>query len=394
MEMNYILFEDEARENLFPFTLTRPVSEIRTGILTLTEKWRMMLKKPVSFLTADYLSSKYALTTGENNLLINGGVIPDEDLIVSLNSLKPGEQLLKDGKLIGVHLLKNQIKSDSSTLKAAGGNVIDYPKNILKIEQLWDIFLLNEKAIIQDFKLLTYGLKTEPVSATNKVLGLENVFISKGAKVECSIINATLGPVYIGSNAEVMEGCMIRGPFALGNDSTLKMGAKIYGATTIGPHCKIGGEVSNSVIFGFSNKAHDGFLGNSVLGEWCNLGADTNTSNLKNNYGNVKVWNYTKNNFMNSGLQFCGLFMGDHSKSAINTMFNTGTVVGVSTNIFGSGFPEKYVPSFKWGGAASLTDFHLNKALELASEVYKRRNLMLDTIEKNILTYIKNNQSL
>lgn len=203
-----------------------------------------------------------------------------------------------------------------------------------------------------------------------------------------------MGPVYIGSNAEVMEGCMIRGPFALGNDSTLKMGAKIYGATTIGPHCKIGGEVSNSVIFGFSNKAHDGFLGNSVLGEWCNLGADTNTSNLKNNYGNVKVWNYTKNNFMNSGLQFCGLFMGDHSKSAINTMFNTGTVVGVSTNIFGSGFPEKYVPSFKWGGAASLTDFHLNKALELASEVYKRRNLMLDTIEKNILTYIKNNQSL
>jgi UDP-N-acetylglucosamine diphosphorylase/glucosamine-1-phosphate N-acetyltransferase len=264
---------------------------------------------------------------------------------------------------------------------------VEHPYPIIKISYPWDIFSNNEKAIASDFELITKGRTSANLSNTNRYIG-NNIFIEEGAKVEFSILNATTGPIYIGKDAEIMEGAIVRGPLALCEHAALKMGAKIYGATTIGPHSKMGGEISNSVIFGYSNKAHDGFLGNSVLGEWCNLGADTNNSNLKNNYALVKVWNYPQERFINTNLQFCGLIMGDHSKSGINTMFNTGTVVGVSANIFGDGFPRNFIPSFSWGGAQGFTVFTINKAFEVASQVMKRRNIDFSDDDKAILTHI------
>ena len=257
-------------------------------------------------------------------------------------------------------------------------------KSFVSIQHNWDIFSLNGIALEEDFKRVTKGKKTAVVSKTNTLLG-KNIFIEKGAKIECAILNSTTGPIYIGKNAEVVEGSVIRGPFALCEESVVKAGAKIYGPTTIGPQSKVGGEISNSVIFGYSNKAHDGFLGNSVIGEWCNLGADTNTSNLKNNYSHVSVYDFTSQRMVSTGLTFCGLMMGDHSKCGINTMFNTGTVVGVCANIFGGDFPPKYIPSFSWGGASGFTVYELEKAFETASRVYERRHKKFDETEKAIL---------
>jgi UDP-N-acetylglucosamine diphosphorylase/glucosamine-1-phosphate N-acetyltransferase len=248
--------------------------------------------------------------------------------------------------------------------------------------------LKNEEAINRDFAMLTKGRKSKPIGKSNQIIGKGKIFLEEGVKMECAFLNASDGPIYIGKNAEVMEGSMIRGPFALGESSTLKMGTKIYGGTTIGPHCKVGGEVSNSVFFGYSNKAHDGFIGNSVIGEWCNLGANTNNSNLKNNYSKVKVWNYYKKDYVDSGLTFCGLMMGDHSKSSISSMFNTGTVVGVSANIFGSGFPPKMIPSFAWGGSNGFTTFRMKDALELAQRVMERRHIKLTKVDAVILKAI------
>ena len=261
---------------------------------------------------------------------------------------------------------------------------------ISMIDDLWDIFSKNGAEIIKDVKLKGIKSGVDNLPDTNNIIAPENVFVEEGASVICSNINASKGPVYIARNAEIMEGCQIRGPFALCNNSTLKMGAKIYGPTTIGPYSKVGGEINNSVIFGYSNKAHDGFLGNSVIGEWCNLGADTNTSNLKNNYAEVKLWNYITERFKKTGLQFCGLIMGDHSKCGINTMFNTGTVVGVSANIFGDGFPRNFIPSFSWGGAAGFKEYNTNKAFEVAKAVMKRRGLIFDEEDKNIMQNVFN----
>ena len=268
--------------------------------------------------------------------------------------------------------------------------IIESEDKPLVLNFLWDIFSKNDSAIRDDFSLLTEGRKSQPISSSNKFAGSQQIFIEKGAVVECSVLNATNGPIYIGKNAEVMEGCLIRGPFALGENAVLKMGAKIYGATTIGPYCKVGGEVNNSVFQSNSNKAHDGFLGNSVIGEWCNLGADTNNSNLKNNYANVKIWSHATEEMVDTGMQFCGLFMGDHSKSGINTMFNTGTVVGVNANIYGSDFPIHFVPSFSWGTAQGFSDYRLEKALEVAERVMARRNQKLTTSERKILSHIFN----
>jgi UDP-N-acetylglucosamine diphosphorylase/glucosamine-1-phosphate N-acetyltransferase len=258
----------------------------------------------------------------------------------------------------------------------------------MSIENPWDIFSKNGDAIKSDFELVTKGRKSLALSSTNQVIAAENIFVEEGAVVECAILNASTGPIYIGKDAEIMEGSIVRGPFSLGEHSALKLGAKIYGPTTIGPHSKVGGEVNNSVIFGFSNKAHDGFLGNSVLGEWCNIGADSNNSNLKNNYAEVKLWNYNKERFVGTGLTFCGLIMGDHSKCGINTMFNTGTVVGVNANIFGSGFPRNFVASFSWGGAAGFTTYKLKDAFEVASKVFERRSMVFDETEQEILTHV------
>ncbi|BDX38145.1 glucose-1-phosphate thymidylyltransferase [Tenuifilaceae bacterium CYCD] len=383
MERNYILFDDNRRENLLPLTFTRPVAEIRVGILTITEKWKYYLGKSCSFLTKNYLSEKYPLNTTETEfLLINGGICPDENLVKAIGKLNAGEALISENCVIA-GVLRSTPKDHPCI--ADFYNTIIYNHSILQINNPWDIFKFNGEAIERDFELLTKNRKSEPIPSTNTVLNPSRVFIEKGARVECSILNAETGPIYIAKDAEIMEGSIVRGPFALGEHSALKMGAKIYGPTTVGPHSKVGGEVNNSVIFGYSNKAHDGFLGNSVIGEWCNLGADTNNSNLKNNYAEVKLWNYPRKSFIKTGLQFCGLIMGDHSKCGINTMFNTGTVVGVSANIFGSGFPRNFIPCFSWGGASGFSIYQPSKAFETAKIVMSRREIELTEIDKKIL---------
>ena len=385
--MNYILFDDKSWDNLLPLTFTRPVCEIRTGIFTIKEKWENYLNSNVSYLTKDYLSNKFPLITESDNILINGSVIPDEDLINTINELKNNSALLKNEQLIALKIDQKEISGFNYTTYK-NYKAIEYQKDIVKINWPWEIFSLNGQAIESDFKWVTKNRKSQPISSTNNLLGKENIFIEEGASLEFATLNATTGPIYIGKDSEIMEGSLVRGPFVLCEHSALKLGAKIYGPTTIGPHCKIGGEVNNSVIFGYSNKAHDGFLGNSVIGEWCNLGADTNNSNLKNNYAEVRLWNYETEKFIKTGLQFCGLFMGDHSKCAINTMFNTGTVVGVSVNIFGEGFPRNFVPSFSWGGAHGFSVYSIDKAFEVAEKVMDRRGLKFTDIDRSILTRI------
>ncbi len=385
--MNYILFEDQSRLNLLPLTFTRPVADIRIGILTIREKWEKQLNAKTSTKTEDYLSKKYPTeyTIDTDNIWINSSFCPNEKLIEEIKSLKPQELLLDSTTVVAANT--GDVKHFELS---SWGQFYKYDSHAkpMWIEHPWDIFTKNGDAIIADFELLTKGRKSLALSSTNQIIGHENIFVEEGAKVECAILNASTGPIYIGKDAEIMEGAIVRGPFALCEHSTLKLGAKIYGPTTIGPHSKVGGEVNNSVIFGYSNKAHDGFLGNSVIGEWCNIGADSNNSNLKNNYAEVKLWNYEQGKLINTGLTFCGLIMADHSKCGINTMFNTGTVVGVNANIFGAGFPPNFIPSFSWGGSDGFTTYKINAAIEVATRVYERRGLVLDDTEKEILTHL------
>jgi len=383
--MNIILFDDQYADNLLPFTYTRPVCEMRVGILTLKEKWETLLSledNNISYLTRDYLREKFTCVNSHDSYFINGALFPNLELLNSIKKLEIGKGLMSDDKFIAVRSDNFNINNYSSV------EFVSYDGEVDFLKYPWEVFAKNEREINNDFELLTKGRKSQLLSSTNQVMGSQNIFLEEGAKVECSIINATTGPVYIGKNAEVMEGCMIRGPFALNESAVLKMGAKVYGATTIGQGCKVGGEVSNSVFIANSNKAHDGFLGNSVIGEWCNLGADTNTSNLKNNYSNVKVWNFKEGKMIDTGLLFCGLMMGDHSKCGINTMFNTGTVVGVSANIFGAGFPDKFVPSFTWGATADSEKFILEKATSLAKIVMQRRGIHMTSGDSNILSEV------
>ena len=374
--MNVILF-DTNRSNFYPLSYTRPISEFRIGILTIKEKWTHYYKN-ISTKTEDYLVSKYPIRKQKENLWIDASVLPSKELKTELDSLRNGEVLEANGKIIAFKNLNYSFKNL---------NKINTSILVNSIENIWDIFSDNGREIEADFKLLTKSRKSQKISNTNTVIG-KHIFIEKGAKISCSILNAENGSIYIGKNTEIMEGAIIRGPFAMGENAVLKMGSKIYGPTTLGPHCKVGGEVNNSVFFGYSSKAHDGFLGNSVIGEWCNLGADTNNSNLKNNYTEIKLWNYEMERFKKTGLQFCGLIMGDHSKCGINTMFNTGTVIGVSANIFGSGFPRNFVPSFSWGGASGFQVYKLPKVFEVASKVFERRKLDFDENEQNILSEV------
>lgn len=379
--MNYILF-DYNREQLLPLTFTRPVCELRIGILTIREKWCAFLNADPSTVTEDYLSEKFPCVESGDNILINGGICPSTELVDAISNLQEGERLVKEGKLVA---LRTSTLNDVDLRSVEG---TEFSDELLSVEHPWYIFSKNGEAIKQDFDLLTKGRNSQKLSDSNTVIGDGDVFLEEGAKAEACIFNTSSGPIYLGKNSEVMEGSVIRGPFALCESSTIKLSAKIYGPTTVGPHSKVGGEVNNSVIIGYSNKGHDGFLGNSVLGEWCNLGADTNNSNLKNNYDQVRVWSYSEGRFAKTGLQFCGLIMGDHSKSGINTMFNTGTVVGVSTNVFGSGFPRTFIPSFQWGGASGFTEYNKAKALATAERVMARRGIELDDVEKNILTSV------
>ena len=384
--MNYIFFDDKAWNTLLPLTYTRPIAEIRIGILTIAEKWKKHLEGSFSYLTQDYLSEKFPLRIESQNIMINGSVCPSIELLTAIDSLPENTFLTKDDILIAAKISSSDFKIFVTEPEKI--NQKQFESAILKISFPWQIFKNNGDAIISDFALLTKGRISQPLGDTNRAINPENIFIEEGASVLFATLNASTGPIYIGKDAEVMEGSIVRGPFALCEHSALKMAAKIYGPTTIGPHSKVGGEINNSVIFGYSNKAHDGFLGNSVLGEWCNLGADTNNSNLKNNYEEVKLWSYPQERFIKTGLQFCGLIMGDHSKCGINTMFNTGTVVGVSANIFGDGFPRNFIPSFSWGGASGFQQYAINKAIDVAEKVYARREMPLTDIDKDILKHI------
>jgi len=381
--MNYILFDGTVRNALLPFTYTRPVADIRVGILTIREKWEKYLGITTTTITEEYLSDKYPMVEMEQNILINASFLPNKSLVAIIEGLKENELILYDDEIIAFYTKDTQEEVDFTAYSA-----IQYQEEVLRIEHTWDIFSKNGAAIQADFDLLTEGRKSQPISETNTVINPENIFLEEGAKVECSILNATSGPIYLGADSEIMEGAIIRGAFALCEHAQVKLGAKIYGPTTAGPHCRLGGEVNNSVLFAYSNKGHDGFLGNSVLGEWCNLGADTNNSNLKNNYAGVRLWDYETEGFAKTGLQFCGLMMGDHSKCGINTMFNTGTVVGVSANIFGSGFPRNFVPSFSWGGASGFTTYLTKKAYETATVMMARRKVEFDAKEEAILNHV------
>lgn len=381
--MNYILFDGPYRDNLLPFTYTRPVADIRVGILTIRQKWESFLEYTTTTVTEDYLSDKFPMVEMEENIMINASFLPNTEVVEVIKNLSDNQALFKGEDVIAFFAKEGEEVNDFSNFEA-----IEFEGDILKIENTWDIFSKNGDAIEEDFNLITNGRKSEPIPATVKTLNPENIFIEKGAKLNFVTLNASSGPIYIGKDAEIMEGTVVRGPLALCNNATLKLATKIYGPTTVGPYSKVGGEVNNSVIFGFSNKGHDGFLGNSVLGEWCNIGADSNNSNLKNNYAEVRLWNYQTGGFAKTGLQFCGLMMGDHSKCGINTMFNTGTVVGVSSNIFGSGFPRNFVPSFSWGGSKGFVTYKTNKAFEVAEVVMARRNEEFTDKDKAILEHV------
>jgi len=385
--MNYILFDDHSRSNLLPLTFMRPVAEIRLGILTIREKWERLLNTQTSTLTEAYLSEKFPIIKEKTNFLINGSVCPSVELVDEINQLKPGQTLVSEDAIIALHINEKEL-DDSGDVDISGIDEIMTKNEFLKINDTWDIFSKNGMAIQSDFELITKGRKSQKLSSTNRVIGEENIFIEEGAKVEFAILNASIGPIYIGKDAEVMENSVVRGPFALCEHGVLKMAAKIYGPTTIGPYSKVGGEINNTVIFGYSNKAHDGFIGNSVIGEWCNLGADTNNSNLKNSYDNVKLWSYPQNTFVDTGLQFCGLIMGDHSKTGINTMLNTGTVIGVNANVFGAGYQRNFVPSFSWGGTSGFKIYDIKKAMKVAETVYSRRNKKFDEIDQDIMANV------
>lgn len=381
--MNYILFDGTVRNALLPFTYTRPVADIRVGILTIREKWEKYLGYTTTTLTEEYLMDKFPMVEMEENVMINASYLPNEVLSEMVMALEPNQAIFKGDDVIAFYSLDTQEEVDFDTY-----DIIDFTEECLTIEHPWDIFQKNDAAIREDFELLTEGRNSQPIPSSVNVIAAENIFIEEGAKLEFVTLNASTGPIYIGKNSEIMENSVIRGPFALCEEGQVKLATKVYGATTVGPHSRIGGEVSNSVLFGYSNKGHDGFLGNSVLGEWCNLGADTNNSNLKNNYEEVKLWSYEKEGFVKTGLQFCGLMMGDHSKSGINTMFNTGTVVGVSANIFGSGFPRNFVPSFSWGGASGFTTYVTKKAFETAKIVMARRKVEFTDQDAAIMEHI------
>ena len=383
--MNYILFDGTVRTSLLPLTYTKPVADLRIGILTIREKWEELLGFTTTTLTEEYLEEKYPMVEMEQNVMINASFLPTVELIEIIQNLKENQAVFKNEEVIAFFTTDSQEDINFDAYKQ-----IEFDSEVLQIKNTWDLFYFNEEALKSDFDLITEGRKSQPIPEGVQYINKENIFIEEGAEILFSVLNASKGPIYIGKNTLIMEGSLIRGPFAMLEHSVVKMGAKVYGATTLGPKCKIGGEVNNSILFGNSSKGHEGYLGNSVLGEWCNLGADTNNSNLKNDYGQVRSWNYETESFAKTGLQFCGLIMGDHSKSAINTMFNTGTVVGVSSNIYGSNFPRNFIPSFSWGGAAGFTTYQLNKAKNTANLVLKRKNEVFDEVEERILEHVFN----
>ncbi|MCU0429390.1 MAG: GlmU family protein [Cytophagaceae bacterium] len=371
--MNVVIYDPpQVRANFLPLSFTRPLADMRIGILRIVEKWEKRLGLRLSYKTEDYLQEKFPLVLTEDTLFINACVCPTDALAAAVKQLQPGHFISSKGQVLAYRQSADQ------------EHVWEEP--VLVLQRNWDLFRNNGAEIRNDFNLLTQGRKSAGIQDVHtRTYAEHQIFVEPGVKIRAAILNAEDGPIYLGANSEVQEGAIIKGPFALGEHAVVNMGGKMRGDNTIGPYCKVGGEVSNSILFGYSNKAHEGFMGNSVIGEWCNLGADSNTSNLKNNYSNIKVYSYPDHQLIDSGLQFCGLVMGDHSKCGINIMFDSGTVVGVNANVFGVKYSPKFIPSFSWGDIENLTTFQLDKAYEIAGRMMARRNLELTEIEKRIL---------
>ena len=382
-----VIFYDLPRvhADLLPMSFTRPVADFRIGITTIREKWAMMLPQDCryGYLTVGFLVKKYKAEEIDDNLFIAGNVVPNPALVEEVLRLEIGEALFKGDDFIAYRGVSPDMHADNYMKK-------EYNGECLVLHYLFDIFLNNGAVIKQDFEMITKGRTSYALSASNTVIGDPGlVFVEEGAYVEGAFLNTNGGPIYIGKDAQVMEGSCVRGPMALCEHSNINMGSKIYSDTTIGPWSKVGGELNNVVVFGYSNKAHDGFLGNAVIGEWCNIGAGTNASNLKNDYSKIRVWNYPDHTFMRTDLQFCGLIMGDHSKVGINCMFNTATVVGVGVNIHGSGFPRTFIPSFSEGSpVGGFTDVQLKKFFDIANRAMARRGLLLTDLDYEIFEEI------
>lgn len=381
--MNYILFDGNSRSGLLPLTYTKPVADLRIGILTIREKWEKYLSFTTTTITEDYLSDKFPMVEMEENILINAAFLPNSSVVSIIKELKENEAVFKEDEIIAFYTKDTQEEIDFDNYK-----IIDYTEDIIHLKNTWDIFRFNGEALEADFKMITKGRTSAPIPDAVHCINKENIFLEENVEIDVGILNARKGPIYLGKDTQIMEGSMIRGPFAILEYGVVKMGSKVYGPTTVGPKSKIGGEVNNVIMSGYCSKGHEGYLGNAVIGEWCNLGADTNNSNLKNTYAEVKMWNYEKERFIKTGLQFCGLVMGDHSKSAINTMFNTGTVVGVSSNIYGSNFPRNFIPSFSWGGAAGFSTYQLDKAKATAERVIHRKNEDFTDTDQKIMDHI------
>ncbi len=390
MPTNLILFDDDSRDKLLPLVYTRPVCHLRVGILTIKEKWEKHLAVKASYITQEYLSKKFPINISEDNLVINGALLPTKKLVKLFSKLKFNEAVIFNDELLAARLDSKQfqkLQEDSPISELSGYDISD-DSSIRLVDQLYKIYTLNGNEIESDFDLITSNRVSKKIDKSNTIIGDGRIFVEESAQVEGAYLNTKNGSIYIGNDAEVMEGSMIRGPFGMQEHAIVKMGTKIYGPSTLGPYCKVGGEISNSVLLGYSNKGHDGYLGNSVLGEWCNIGADTNTSNLKNNYQNIKLWSYKEKRFVQTNQQFCGLIMADHAKSGISIMFNTGTVVGVASNIFGTGYPRNFIPSFAWGSAKGYETYKLEKAFETMELVMKRRGMVLKDEDKEILEHV------
>ena len=384
--MQLVFSDAQYWEDFLPLTFTKPISELRCGILTFAERWEKLLDiRDKRYITEEYLEVKYPRYEKKESLLIVPNFLPTEKVLDQIKNLQFGEALVYENEL-----LVAKINLENFGLHQIE-KMTDIEEELTVFKHPTDLFSFNEKAINFDFDLLTNGRISQSLSETNGFLGnKEDLFIEEGAEIEFATINAKTGKIYIGKNAEVMEGCNLRGPIALCEGAKFNLGAKIYGATTIGPYSKIGGEVNNIVVQGYSNKGHDGFVGNSVIGEWCNFGADTNSSNLKNNYSEVKLWSYKHKKFVGTGLQFTGVIMGDHAKTAINTQLNTGTIIGVAANIFKTGFPPNLVDNFSWGGMRGDEKFTINKVYEVAEKMMNRRKISLTQADKDIFLKIIN----
>jgi len=379
-----IFFDDEDRYTLLPLSYLRPLAEIRIGIWTIHEKWCHYLNtQSFSFQTSEYLQAGYPIDRLDSTLYIKGNILPDAGLVTAIQNLKNGQALYQNTILIAA--TTNQV-IEGNNFSSLDRLEFNFPIRVIQYPE--QIFTWNKDELLSDFNAITAGRESAIVEKSNQIKSPENIFVEEGAIIEHSILNAVDGPIYIGKNAKILDGCMLRNGVAICENAVLKMGAKIYGATTIGPGSKVGGEIKNAVIFGNTNKSHDGYLGNAVIAEWCNLGADTNASNLKNDYSEVKLWDYSTETLRKTGTQFCGLIMGDHSKCGINTMFNTGTIVGVNCNIFGAGFQKNFIPSFSWGGPRNYKSYKLEKAKHVAALVWNRRHKEFTSADEQAFEYI------